>query len=240
MKFSIADTSTFLESIKAIGTLVNEAAFKADEHGLSLTAMDPANVAMVIFKMGPSEFMEWDVPEPTTFVVKVADLKSTVSRAPKASLTVEINNNQLYILLNDKGKRKEFKIGLLSEDEKAKSEPDLKFKAVVTVDNAELKDAIADATLVAESAQFNVAANKLTIKADHEGKTSTSDVIATVVGTDCKSKYSIEYLDKMLSTKISKNVKVQFGTDYPVKLSFTNDKGTAGIAFILAPRIDNS
>jgi len=242
MKFSIADTTTFLDSLRAIGTLINEAAFKADEHGLSLIAMDAANVAMVIFKMGPSEFMEWNVPEPTTFVVKVADLKNVVSRAPKAQLTISLESNQLFVLLNDKGKHKEFKIGLLSEDEKPKTEPALQFKAVVNMDNAELKDAIADATLIGESCQFNVIGGKMLIKASGDGsaRASESDVVATVTGVDCKSKYSIEYLDKMLSTKISKNIRVQLGTDYPIKLSFTNATGTAGISFILAPRIENS
>ena len=53
-----------------------------------------------------------------------------------------------------------------------------------------------------------------------------------------KSKYSLEYLDKMTKvTKVAKSVTASLASDYPLKLDYaTTDK--LKVSFILAPRID--
>ena len=51
MKLVLAEPRYFKESIAIISDLVTEAKFKATKDGLELIAMDPANVAMVIFKL---------------------------------------------------------------------------------------------------------------------------------------------------------------------------------------------
>ena len=53
-----------------------------------------------------------------------------------------------------------------------------------------------------------------------------------------KSKYSIEYLKKMIAaSKVSSTVKVQFNKDYPLKMEFL-DLDKVMLSFILAPRVD--
>ena len=54
-----------------------------------------------------------------------------------------------------------------------------------------------------------------------------------------KSKYSIEYLKKMITaSKLSGEVSLQFNKDYPLKLEYKSvDK--IFLSFILAPRVEN-
>ena len=54
-----------------------------------------------------------------------------------------------------------------------------------------------------------------------------------------KSKYSIEYLKKMISgSKLASNVKIRFNNDYPLKLDYT-ETDKVQLSFILAPRVEN-
>ena len=58
MRLTLSEPSTFKDSIAVISELVNEARFKVTKDGIELVAMDPANVAMVIFKLLSSAFAE--------------------------------------------------------------------------------------------------------------------------------------------------------------------------------------
>jgi len=69
------------------------------------------------------------------------------------------------------------------------------------------------------------------IKADTETTINTE--------TDTKSKYSIEYLKKIVAaSKTSNKVKIQYNQDYPLNLEYKQiDKYV--LRFILAPRVEN-
>jgi len=63
MKLTLAEPKYLKDSISIISDLVNEARFKVTPEAIELVAMDPANVAMVIFKLLSSAFTEYDVKE---------------------------------------------------------------------------------------------------------------------------------------------------------------------------------
>ena len=57
--------------------------------------------------------------------------------------------------------------------------------------------------------------------------------------TKIKSKYSVEYLKKMIQgAKLSDRVKIQFNHDYPLKIEY-NAIDRVLLSFILAPRVEN-
>ena len=61
MKLVLIEPKYLKESIAIISELVNETRFKITPQAIELVAMDPANVAMVIFKLPSSSFSEYDV-----------------------------------------------------------------------------------------------------------------------------------------------------------------------------------
>jgi len=61
MKLTLAEPKYLKDSISIISDLVNEARFKINKDAIELVAMDPANVAMVIFRLFSSCFTEYDV-----------------------------------------------------------------------------------------------------------------------------------------------------------------------------------
>ena len=60
MKLTLAEPKYLKDSISIISELVNEAKFNITKEGFELVAMDPANVAMVIFKLLASTFTEFN------------------------------------------------------------------------------------------------------------------------------------------------------------------------------------
>ena len=60
-----------------------------------------------------------------------------------------------------------------------------------------------------------------------------------VTQKDNRSKYSIEYLKKMVAaSKLSDEVQINFSQDYPLRLDYkVIDK--VSLSFVLAPRVDN-
>src|SRR3989338_7238438 len=81
MKLTLAAPTYLKESVSIISDLVNEARFKVNKDAVELVAMDPANVAMVIFKLLSSCFTEYDVKEETQIAINLGNLKQILRRA---------------------------------------------------------------------------------------------------------------------------------------------------------------
>jgi len=246
MKLTLAEPKYLKESISVISELVNEARFKITPDAVELIAMDPANVAMVIFKLLSSAFVEYDVKKETELSINLDNLKMIMRRVTaKDIVTLELAESKLKILLKGDVKRT-FDIPILELEEKEQKVPELKFPVSITMNAAMLESAIEDADLVAESvvfnadsANFNVAAEGDLSKALIEMKKDDNMKISTSSKGKVKARYSIEYLKKIIKgSKLAENASIKFNTDYPLKVEYkVVDKLL--LAFILAPRVEN-
>ena len=101
MRLTLAEPKYLKDSISIISDLVNEGNFKIDSSGIEMIAMDPANVAMVIFKLLSSAFIEYDVKEEINIAVNLSNMKQILRRAkPSDTLTLELDQkNKLKIHL---------------------------------------------------------------------------------------------------------------------------------------------
>ncbi|MEK6817078.1 MAG: hypothetical protein AABY09_05665, partial [Nanoarchaeota archaeon] len=81
MKLTLAEPRLLKESVNIISELVNEVTLKVDTSKIELVAMDPANVAMVDFKLLSTAFAEYDVKEELSLGVSLDNLKAILRRA---------------------------------------------------------------------------------------------------------------------------------------------------------------
>ena len=242
MKISLADPAQFKESINIISDLVNEATFNISKEGVELVAMDPANVAMVIFKMFNNCFSEYDTND-VKLSVNLSDLNKILRRVhPKDILTLELGDNQLILKIKDDVART-FNLPIIELEEKEQKIPDLKFPISIVMPSSMLTGAIEDADIVAESVMFEADKGIFTLFASGDLSQAKIEMkegenIKIEASEKVKAKYSIEYLKKMIGgAKLSENVEVRFKNDYPLRLDFkVIDKMSLG--FILAPRVD--
>ena len=247
MRLTLAEPKYLTESVSIISDLVNEARFKVNKEAIELVAMDPANVAMVIFKLLSSSFIEYDVKKDVEIAINLSNLKQIMRRVkPNDMLTLELDpENKLRVELKGNNLRT-FNLPIIEFDEKEQKIPDLKFPVAISLPSGILNEAIEDVDVVGESVTFMAEPKKFTINA--EGDLSQAkieikegdNIKIKVDGNETvKAKYSIEYLKKMITgSKIADQVSIYFNKDYPLKLEYkTVDK--IMLSFILAPRVEN-
>ncbi|MBW2983663.1 proliferating cell nuclear antigen (pcna) [Candidatus Woesearchaeota archaeon] len=246
MKLALAEPRYLKESVSIISDLVNEARFKINKDAVELVAMDPANVAMVDFKLLSSCFTEYDVKDEVKIAINLSNLKQILRRAnPSDMLSLELNEGKLKIQLKGASVRT-FNLPIIELEEKEQKIPELKFQAKVTTPASVLNEAVEDADIVAEAVSFQAEPKKFTVHAEGDLSQAkieigeSDNVKINVEGNEkIKSKYSVEYLKKMMSaSKLADNVTMQFNKDYPLKLEYAAvDK--VMLSFILAPRVEN-
>lgn len=246
MRLTLAEPNYLKDSVSIISELVNEASFKIKPNSVELVAMDPANVAMVIFKLLSSAFTEYNVETETDLAINLSNFKQILRRTKSSdSLTMELEEDKLKITLDGKTKRMFF-LPIIDLDEKEQRVPDLNFPVTIKAKTSTLNDAIEDVDVVAESVSFIVEPKKLTVQAEGDLSKAKIEIPSdgdTIIVSDTpdkiKAKYSIEYLKKMLAaSKLADDVTIQFNKDYPLKLEYKAvDK--LFLSFILAPRVEN-
>ena len=251
MKLVLAESKYFKDSISIISELVTEAKFNVSNNGLEMVAMDPANVAMVIFKMLSSCFTKYEIKETEEIAINLNNLKQILRRAKSDDvLTLETTeDNKLKIQMKSNTTRS-FSIPTLEIEDKEQKVPELTFPMTVEMGSGMLTEAIEDVSVVAESVTFLGDKESLLIKAKGDLSGALVEIKQdentkiTTTGEDpenskFKAKYSLEYLKKMMGgSKIGSNVSLSFNNDYPLKLEY-KEVDKLAMSFILAPRVDN-
>lgn len=244
MRLTLAEPKLLKESISIISELVTETKFRIGKDFVEIIAMDPANVAMIVFRMPSNSFAEYEVSEETVLAMNLASFKQVLRRAkPNDVLTLEKTDNKLKIILKEKNTRT-FYLPLIDLDDKPQKVPQLSAKATVNLPSTTLSEAIDDMDIVSESVTFKVDNDALTILAAGDLKNADvvigkDDSVVITADGEHKSKYSIEYLKKMIQGgKLVGTATLKFSNDYPLTLEFA-EKDKLSLSFILAPRVDN-
>jgi len=246
MRLSLTEPGYLKDSIAVISELVNEARLKITPDGLELVAMDPANVAMVIFKLLSSCFSEYDVKNTIEIGINLNNLKQILRRAkPNDKLTLELLPDQKLQITLKSSSTRTFNLAILELEDKEQKIPELEFPVSIKMSSSALSESIEDVGIVAESVTFEAEPNKFTVKAEGDLSKAQVEIPSdegtniSVQGDKFRSKYSIEYLKKIMNGgKLADTVEILFNQDYPLRVDYkVVDKVL--LSFILAPRVEN-
>lgn len=240
MQLRLDHPKLFSEIIGIISELVLEVRMRVNKEGLSIIAIDPANVAMVSFKIPASAFAEFSVEQEEVIGISLENLKAVLRRINPASILVMATfENELNIQIKDKIKR-EFNLALIEVEGEEKKIPSLEFVSRVEMSSSDFSEAIEDCSVVADSCTFISEPNKFMITGKgslNSFKSEFSPDELNIQAQEAKSKYSLEYLQKMVkATKITDKVILNFSNDYPLRLDFITP--FINLSFILAPRVE--
>lgn len=246
MKLTLAEPKLLADSISIISELVNEVKLKVDKDKIELIAMDPANVAMINFKILSSAFAEYKVDGAVEIGVSLDSLKQILKRAkPSDVLSIELDKDKNKLKIQLKGEsNRTFNLALLDLESSKQRVPELSFPLKVETTSRLFNEAIEDMDIIAESVAFMVTKDKFFVESEgkmNNAKVEVGDENTKVKNSDAdvKSKYSIEYLKKMIKgSKLSDNVIIQFSKDYPLRIDY-NVKDRMSLTWILAPRVAN-
>jgi len=233
------DNSKILSDIVAIiSELVSEVKIKVDKLGLSIVAIDPANVALVSVKLPSSSFSVFESEE-EIIGVSLDSLRSVLRRSSAgSSLIMKTDEGVLRIEIHDKIKRV-FNLALINVEAEEKSMPVLEFSCKVEMNSSDFLDSIEDCSVVGDACSFSIQEGRFVVEA--KGLNSTRSEFsgdeAKIEGTLGKARYSLEYLQKFgKACKLSDKVRISFSDDYPLKLGFKENHFE--LDFVLAPRVE--
>ncbi len=237
--------SRLKESIEALSALVAECWLKLSEDGISVKAVDPANIAMVSLDITRDAFTAFEATKGEIgldlkkfeSILELAGKDDTVDLAfdeEKHKLIVKVRGLAYTIsLLDPSGIRKEPKI------------PSLEMPVVVTFPSACLKDAVKAAEKISD---YLTIGYKDSLYMDAEGDTDNltnaipSDKVTMVrCEGEAKALFSLDYLSDMAKMAgKAKEVTLELGKDYPLKMRFKVAEGLADVSYMLAPRVESA
>jgi len=246
MKFVFEAPKILTESISIISELVSEANLKIDKNGIEIVALDPANVAMVEFKLFPQAFSEFSSDGEKRIGLNLDQFKQILRRIkPTDKLEVFLDEEKSKLRIKVLGRTtKNFGLSLVDVEESEQKVPNLNFVTKIETESKIINDAIDDMEVISEAVSFIAEKDKLTISSGNNLqdaevviKNGGSTKIETKEKT--KAKYSLEYLKKMMKgSKLSEKIILEYSKDYPIKVSYEIGKKLK-LGFILAPRIDS-
>ena len=248
MLLKLDEPKLLSDVIGIISELVLEVKIKVNKSGLGIIAIDPANVALVSFKLPKEAFSQIEVEE-EILGVSLDNLKAVLRRcSPGSALVLQTEENTLKIQIHDKIKR-EFRLALIEIDAEEKTMPNLDFTSKIEMPSVDLVDSIEDCAIVADACSFIAEQDKFTIEAKGSLNSAKSDFSSDEVKIEIKpgetagkdkgirSRYSLEYLQKFVkSAKLTEKAIINFSTDYPLKMEFKTPR--MELAFVLAPRVE--
>jgi proliferating cell nuclear antigen len=240
------DADLFKRIMDTVDSLMADVSLDFNDNGLSIKAMDPANIAMIMFGGDKGLFNSFNVEKDTKLSVSLEDLNG-ILRLLKKEDKLKMTDSKNRLTLDIFGKNKlHFAIPLIDENYTAQKVPQLKFTAEATVLSGLLKEAIKAGFLVDDSIYFMIEGHRLILSSRSEEKEFSEDlsinenkeIFNIKAEALTRSKYSIEYLMKFLNPlDADKPVKIAFSNNYPLKLDYELGPN-ASMSFILANRLE--
>ncbi|MDP2628489.1 MAG: proliferating cell nuclear antigen (pcna) [Nanoarchaeota archaeon] len=238
MLLKLENPSLLSRVIEIVSELVTEVRIKVNETGMSIVAMDPANVSMVGFKLPKSSFSQFE-SDKEVLGINLDSLKRILKRCGNSSsLILERKENLLSIQILDRITRN-FKLSLIDIESEDKEMPSLEFSSKIEINSIDLIDSIEDCAVVSDACSFIVRDGKFIIEAKGLNAASSefSGDEVKIIAENCKSKYSLEYLQKFIKgAKLCDKTILNFANDHPLKMELKTEN--MELDFILAPRVE--
>lgn len=238
MLLKIENPTQLSKVIDLLSELVTEVRLKVNESGMSIVAMDPANVAMVRFRIPKSSFSQFETGD-EILGINLENLKRVLKRCGvKSSLIFEKKENMLEIRIQDRINRT-FNLSLIEIDQEEKEMPNLEFSSTVELDSIDLIASIEDCMVIADACSFIIEDGRFIIEAKdlNSARSEFSGDEAKIQAENCKSRYSLEYLGKFIkAAKLTEKSVLKFANDHPLRMDFKTPD--MELNFILAPRVE--
>jgi len=239
-------TDVLADALAAVHTLVNECKVRFEDDGLSIRAVDPANVGMVDLTVDAAAFETYDASGHTVGL-KLETFLDYLSAVDSETVRVtETDDRKLAIA----GEHFSGTLALIDPDaiRQEPDIPDLDLEATVTLQGAALDRGLTAADLVSDHVAFTADEDDREFRMTAEGDT---DDVAVTLGDDAEglldadvrgspsSLFSLAYLDDVTAPIPSDApVSVQVGAEMPTKLRYSLADGVR-VESMIAPRVSS-
>ena len=243
---AIVSADTLGEALDSVSVLVDECKIHLDEDGLSVRAVDPANVGMVDLALSAEAFESYEA-DGGLIGVNLSRLEDIVGMAGSGQLVnLELDEETRKLHIHIDGL--EYTLALIDPDSIRQEPdiPDLDLPAEIVVEGRDIDRAVTAADMVSDHIALGVDEEANHFYIDAEGDTDDvnleldeEDLLALQAG-DARSLFSLDYL-KDMNKAIPKDgeVTIELGEEFPVKMHFEIAEGMGQVTYMLAPRIQS-
>jgi len=242
----IIPASTLSGALNPVTALVEECKIRLDDDGLSITAVDPANVGMVDMEIGVNAFESYDA-DGATLGINLGRLTDVLSMADSGDL--------VRVALNEETRKLDIDIGGLSytlaliDPDSIRQEPDipdLDLPATIVLPGEHISRGVTAADLCSDHVSLQADADGEAFHIAAEGDTDDVDLelddelLSANVDESCESLFSLDYLSDMeRAIPSDAEVSLLLGSEVPVKLRYSIADGDVSVVNLLAPRISS-
>jgi len=241
IRFEI-DVARFQQALDAVSALVNECKMRFEADGLSIRAVDPANVAMVDLTVDASAFESYEA-DGGVLGVDLETLTDFLSAASDGVVAIELDDDRKFAIEAD---HLSASMALIDPDaiRQEPDIPDLDLDATVTLLGSDLDRGLTAADLVSDHVRFAADEDAEVARLSAEGDTDDveveldgDDLLSAEVHGSPDSLFSLNYLNDVSGPIPSEAlVSIQIGTEMPTKLRYSLADGVSVVSMI-APRI---
>jgi proliferating cell nuclear antigen len=243
---AIAPATAIDEFLSSASVIVDEAKIHLTEHGLELTAVDPANVGMVDANLDHDAFEHYTA-EGGVIGVDLGRLQDVVTFADSddlVKLALDAATRKLHIEIDGL----EYTLTLIDPDQ-IRSEPDipeLELGGEVTLAGRHIDRGVTAADMVTDHIEFAINTELDAFVMDAAGDSDEVHVeverskLDELQASDVRSLFSLDYLKSMVKALPSDGeIRVEVGDAHPTKMHFALSEDAVHVTYMLAPRIQN-
>ena len=245
---AIVSADTLRTALDSVSVLVDECKIHLDEDGISILAVDPANVGMVELDLGAAAFESYEADGGVIGVnlSRLEDIAGMADAGQLVQLELDEETRKLHIQIEGL----EYTLALIDPDS-IRQEPEIPdlgddLSAHVVLEGADLDRAVRAADMVSDHIALGVDTDDELFYVDAEGDT---DDVHLELGHDdlidldispANSLFSLDYL-KDMNKAIPKDAEVELnlGQEFPVKVHFDIAEAQGRVTYMLAPRIQS-
>jgi len=243
---AIVSASTLRDALDSVSVLVDECKVRLNEDGLSIRAVDPANVGMVDLSLDSTAFESYEADGGVIGVnlARLEDIAGMGNAGDLVHLELDEETRKLHIRIDGLS----YTLALIDPDSIRQEPdiPDLDLPAQIVVEGNQLDRGITAADMVSDHINLRVDEDAETFHIEAEGDTDdvdfemgSDDLIALEAGP-ADSLFSLDYLKDMnKAIPGDAEVTVELGQEFPVKLHYEFAEGLGNVTFMLAPRIQS-
>ncbi len=238
------DATLLKDSIESLSVLVDEARIKLSPEGLTVRAVDPANVAMVSFDLEAAAFEEFTAEEGEIGLdlSRIADILGVAEKTDKIKMQLNEESRKLSIQIGGIS----YTLSLL-DPSTIRAEPripQLELPAEVALNGKEFMKSIKAAEKISDHVSLGLEGETFFMEAEGDTDRMRQEMkreeLISIKPGSTRSLFSLDYLtDIVKPASKASEVTLQLGNDFPVKIGFSIAGGNGKIGYLLAPRIES-
>lgn len=248
MKFKVVISPDKLKPLlAALELIASEARWNVSDSGIYVKAVDPANVMLTAITI-PAEACDFLMSDKGELGLDVSTLKDMISDT-SASDPISLELLEEQIALKISAGRLTWNLSLIAPDSINKEPriPELDLPCLAEIESAEFNKIIKAAKKITDHIRITMEDDKILFLAkEMQQKVEASIPVTELHGAKLgygSALFSLDYLEDIAkpATK-SEYIKLEFGTDYPLRASFLVNGGSGpGVSFeyLVAPRVES-